>query len=130
MVGSSSATDVYYPGSPSYIADNKHYSSSSQPSKCTLEPRSVEDARQRRRLVYVSTRHESRIFLSDRCQDRYDMLRRGHVRLYDTDGDGPGWGRAKGIFQGGGDNYCIIPRFTLRTFPQGTIWVCPPLEYQ
>ncbi|KAK0224250.1 hypothetical protein IW262DRAFT_882884 [Armillaria fumosa] len=40
----SSATDVYYPGSSSYIADNDHYAtSSSQVSKCSVEPGSTED---------------------------------------------------------------------------------------
>ncbi|KAK0460474.1 uncharacterized protein EV420DRAFT_1306380 [Desarmillaria tabescens] len=40
----SNATDVYYPGSFSYDADNKHYaSSSSQRSSCSVEPGSVED---------------------------------------------------------------------------------------
>ncbi|KAK0184497.1 hypothetical protein F5146DRAFT_1074815 [Armillaria mellea] len=40
----SSATDVYYPGSSSYIADNKHYATSSlQVSKCSVEPGSAED---------------------------------------------------------------------------------------
>ncbi|KAK0184506.1 FAD dependent oxidoreductase [Armillaria mellea] len=40
----SSATDVYYPGSSSYVADNEHYAtSSSQASKCSVEPGSAED---------------------------------------------------------------------------------------
>ncbi|KAK0479220.1 FAD dependent oxidoreductase [Armillaria novae-zelandiae] len=40
----SSSTDVYYPGSSSYIADNEHYAtSSSQASKCSVEPGSAED---------------------------------------------------------------------------------------
>ncbi|PBK61210.1 FAD dependent oxidoreductase [Armillaria solidipes] len=40
----SSATDVYYPGSSSYVADNEHYAtSSSQASKCSVEPGSPED---------------------------------------------------------------------------------------
>ncbi|KAK0229800.1 hypothetical protein EDD85DRAFT_972330 [Armillaria nabsnona] len=40
----SSATDVYYPGSSSYVADNEHYAtSSSQVSKCSVEPGSAED---------------------------------------------------------------------------------------
>ncbi|KAK0229777.1 FAD-binding domain-containing protein [Armillaria nabsnona] len=40
----SSATDVYYPGSSSYAADNEHYAtSSSQASKCSVEPGSAED---------------------------------------------------------------------------------------
>ncbi|PBK85371.1 FAD dependent oxidoreductase [Armillaria gallica] len=40
----SSATDVYYPGSSSYIADNEHYAtSSSQVSRCSVEPGSAED---------------------------------------------------------------------------------------
>ncbi|KAK0479227.1 FAD-binding domain-containing protein [Armillaria novae-zelandiae] len=38
------ATDVYYPGSSSYIVDNEHYAtSSSQISKCSVEPGSTED---------------------------------------------------------------------------------------
>ncbi|PBK85360.1 FAD-binding domain-containing protein [Armillaria gallica] len=37
-------TDVYYPGSSSYVADNEHYAtSSSQVSKCSVEPGSAED---------------------------------------------------------------------------------------
>ncbi|KAK0224251.1 hypothetical protein IW262DRAFT_882938 [Armillaria fumosa] len=40
----SSATDVYYPGSSSYVADNEHYAtSSSQNSSCSVEPGSAED---------------------------------------------------------------------------------------
>ncbi|KAK0447276.1 FAD dependent oxidoreductase [Armillaria borealis] len=40
----SSATDVYYPGSSSYVVDNEHYAtSSSQASKCSVEPGSAED---------------------------------------------------------------------------------------
>ncbi|KAK0499152.1 FAD dependent oxidoreductase [Armillaria luteobubalina] len=40
----SSATDVYYPGSSSYVADNEHYAtSSSQISRCSVEPGSAED---------------------------------------------------------------------------------------
>ncbi|KAK0229785.1 hypothetical protein EDD85DRAFT_911737 [Armillaria nabsnona] len=40
----SSATDVYYPESSSYVADNEHYAtSSSQVSKCSVEPGSAED---------------------------------------------------------------------------------------
>ncbi|PBK61219.1 FAD-binding domain-containing protein [Armillaria solidipes] len=40
----SSATDVYYPGSSSYVADNEHYAtSSSQASICSVEPGSAED---------------------------------------------------------------------------------------
>ncbi|KAK0460443.1 FAD dependent oxidoreductase [Desarmillaria tabescens] len=40
----SSATDVYYPGSSSYVADNAHYAiSSSQESLCSVEPGSAED---------------------------------------------------------------------------------------
>ncbi|SJL13198.1 uncharacterized protein ARMOST_16637 [Armillaria ostoyae] len=40
----SSASDVYYPGSSSYVADNEHYAtSSSQASKCSVEPGSAED---------------------------------------------------------------------------------------
>ncbi|SJL13201.1 related to 6-hydroxy-D-nicotine oxidase [Armillaria ostoyae] len=40
----SSATDVYYPGSSSYVADNEHYAtSSSQASNCSVEPGSAED---------------------------------------------------------------------------------------
>ncbi|PBK85372.1 FAD dependent oxidoreductase [Armillaria gallica] len=40
----SSATDVYYPGSSSYIADNEHYATSSlQVSKCSVEPGSADD---------------------------------------------------------------------------------------
>ncbi|KAG7445406.1 FAD-binding domain-containing protein [Guyanagaster necrorhizus] len=40
----SSATDLYYPGSTSYAADNKHYAiSSSQASMCSVEPGSAED---------------------------------------------------------------------------------------
>ncbi|KAK0199350.1 FAD-binding domain-containing protein [Desarmillaria ectypa] len=43
-VNVSSATDVYYPGSLSYIADNKHYAiSSSLASECSVEPGSAED---------------------------------------------------------------------------------------
>ncbi|KAK0479228.1 hypothetical protein IW261DRAFT_168031 [Armillaria novae-zelandiae] len=40
----SSVTDVYYPGCSSYVADNEHYAaSSSQVSKCSVEPGSAED---------------------------------------------------------------------------------------
>ncbi|KAK0184493.1 hypothetical protein F5146DRAFT_1170387 [Armillaria mellea] len=40
----SSATGVYYPGSSSYIADNEHWAtSSSQASKCSVEPGTAED---------------------------------------------------------------------------------------
>ncbi|KAK0184491.1 FAD dependent oxidoreductase [Armillaria mellea] len=40
----SSATGVYYPGSLSYVEDNEHYAtSSSQTSKCSVEPGTAED---------------------------------------------------------------------------------------
>ncbi|KAK0184507.1 hypothetical protein F5146DRAFT_1170401 [Armillaria mellea] len=42
--GVSSATDVHYPGSLSYVADNEHYTvSGSQISRCSVEPGSAED---------------------------------------------------------------------------------------
>ncbi|OJA10279.1 hypothetical protein AZE42_05001 [Rhizopogon vesiculosus] len=41
---SSSASKVYYPGSPQYTKDNDHWaSSSSQPSACSFEPATAQD---------------------------------------------------------------------------------------
>ncbi|KAK0447288.1 FAD dependent oxidoreductase [Armillaria borealis] len=199
----SNATDVYYPGSLPYDADNEHYaSSSSQRSSCSVEPGSVEDVGT---ILYIlgETRtpfgvkgggHATNPRFSSTTGIQVAMTRFKDV-TYDQDtqtaviGAGNIWddvyeflnaqgvnvlgGRASGIgvagftlgggyswhgnqyglaidnvvayelvmpngkvttvtastdqdlffsLKGGGNNFGIVTRFTLKTFPQGTIW--------
>ncbi|KAK0184503.1 hypothetical protein F5146DRAFT_1114278 [Armillaria mellea] len=188
----SSATDVYYPGSSSYAADNEHYAtSSSQASKCSVEPGSAEDVgiilailgkaktpfgvkggghatnqgfssttgveiamTRFNEITYDSTTQTAVIGAGNIWDDVYEVLNAQGVNVVG--------GRLTGIgvagltlgggysflsnqyglaidnvvayeleendpdlffsLKGGGNNYGIVTRFTLKAYPQGAIW--------
>ncbi|KAK0460521.1 FAD-binding domain-containing protein [Desarmillaria tabescens] len=199
----SSATGVYYPGSPSYIADNDHYvSSSSQSSKCSVEPGSAEDVgiilgilgetktpfgikggghatnqgfssttgvqiamTRFNEVTYDSATHTAAIGAGNIWDDVYAALDAQGVNVLGgrvtgigvagfTLGGGYSWlSNQHGLaidnvlayelvvpngtvvtvkeetdpelffsLKGGGNNYGIVTRFTVKAFPQGTVW--------
>ncbi|KAK0229779.1 FAD-binding domain-containing protein [Armillaria nabsnona] len=199
----SSATDVYYPGSSSYIADNEHYAtSSSQVSKCSVEPGSADDVgiilgilgktktpfgikggghatnpgfsstigvqiamTRFNEVTYDSATQTAVIGAGNIWDDVYEILDAQGVNVVGgrvtgigvagfTLGGGYSWlsnqyglaidnvvayelvvpngtavtvteGSDPDLFfslKGGGNNYGIVTRFTLKTHPQGAVW--------
>ncbi|SJL13225.1 related to 6-hydroxy-D-nicotine oxidase [Armillaria ostoyae] len=199
----SSATNVYYPGSPSYVADNDHYAtSSSQASKCSVEPGSAEDVgiilgilgktktpfgvkggghatnqgfssttgvqiamTRFNEVTYDSATQTAVIGAGNIWDDVYEILDAQGVNVVGgrvtgigvagfTLGGGYSWlSNQYGLaidnvvayelvapnatvvtvreendpdlffsLKGGGNNYGIVTRFTLKTYPQGAVW--------
>ncbi|KAK0499151.1 hypothetical protein EDD18DRAFT_1350580 [Armillaria luteobubalina] len=199
----SSATDVYYPGSSSYVADNEHYAnSSSQISRCSVEPGSAEDVgvilailgktktpfgikggghatnqgfssttgvqiamTRFNEITYDSVTQTAVIGAGNIWDDVYEVLNAQGVNVLGgrvfgvgvaglTLGGGYSWlSNQYGLaldnvvryelvvpngtvvtvteendpdlffsLKGGGNNYGIVTRFTLKTYPQGAVW--------
>ncbi|PBK85373.1 FAD dependent oxidoreductase [Armillaria gallica] len=199
----SSATDVHYSGSSSYVADNEHYATSSeQASKCSVEPGSAEDVgivlgilgktktafgvkggghatnqgfssttgvqiamTRFNEVTYDSATQTAVIGAGNVWEDVYEILDAQGVNVVGgrvtgigvaglTLGGGYSWlsnqyglaldnvvayelvvpngtvvtvteGSDPDLFfslKGGGNNYGIVTRFTLKTYPQGAVW--------